>query len=77
MEPNTDSIMQNHFVVDNDSVCGFRSTICLGTQSHRRDLLQRLRRRSGNNAGSHVMCARELIYRAGNVVLPMADIDGV
>jgi len=53
MEPNTDSIMQEHFVVDRTSTYGFRWIICLSPGSI-----------PGALERSHVVCTRELIWRA-------------
>ena len=58
MEPNTDSVMHGHFVVDSHQVHGFRWTICLEPGSL-----------PGKQRETHLVCSRELIWRndAGSV----------
>ena len=53
MEPNTDSIMHEHFILDSRSLYGFKWTICLVPGSI-----------PGQHAASHLVCTRELIWRA-------------
>lgn len=50
MEPNTDSVMHQHFVVDDHFVHGFRWTICLVPESLR-----------GKHAKAHHVCTREFV----------------
>jgi hypothetical protein len=51
MEPNTDSVMREHFVLNNGVVYAFKWTICLGSSLP-------------NHKKSHFACTRELIWRA-------------
>ncbi len=52
LEPNTDSVITEHFVLDRNYVYGFKWTICVGQ-------LRRYRTRST----SHFICTRELLWR--------------
>ena len=58
MEPTTDSVMHEHFVLDDDFVYGFRWTICLAPGSI-----------SGKHGDSHLVCTRELIWRNASAPL--------
>jgi hypothetical protein len=53
LEPNTDTVMTEHFVLKNDGIYGFKWTICIG-QTHSRV----------TGATHHVDCTRELLWRS-------------
>jgi hypothetical protein len=65
MEPNTDSVMQEHFVLNNNFVYAFRWNICLGSSLP-------------NYEKSHPVCTRELLWRASgdSTAPPIASIQG-
>ena len=52
MEPNTDSVMHQHFVVTDDTAYGFKWTICLAPGSF-----------PGRYKDRHMRCTRELLWR--------------
>ena len=56
MEPNTESTMHEHFVVQNGNNYGFRWIICLSPGSI-----------PGKHGKSHLVCTRELIWCAPSV----------
>ena len=52
MEPNTDSVMHQHFVLDPNCAYGFIWTICLAPGSF-----------PGKHKNKHLICTRELVWR--------------
>jgi hypothetical protein len=58
MEPNTESVMHQHFVVDEHGAYGFRWTICLSPGSL-----------PGKHRDAHLVCTRELIWSFDNPVI--------
>ncbi|HEX7680949.1 MAG TPA: hypothetical protein VF713_22625, partial [Thermoanaerobaculia bacterium] len=62
MEPNTESLLQDHFILRHGAIYAFRYTLCLEPGSI-----------PGGKSDSHFVCVRDLIWRSPESNEPTED----